>query len=59
MGSAVRLPPEPIVGVTKVNAIEVTDGVVGYDSQTKQETAFGYSYLGRTTGSYPGSFTLA
>lgn len=55
---AFRLPPEPIVPVTTVNAIEVTDGTVGYD-QTKEETAFGYSFLGRTTGAFPGSFTLS
>ena len=43
----------------KVNAIEVTDGTMGYDGQTKEETAFGYSFLGRTTGAFPGSFTLS
>jgi hypothetical protein len=58
-GSAFRLPPEPIVPVTTVNALEVTDGTPGYDSQTKQEVMFGYSFLGRTTGAYPGSFTLS
>jgi hypothetical protein len=58
-GAAFRLPPEPIVSITKVNAIEVTDGTMGFDSQTKQETAFGYSFLGRTTGAFPGSFTLS
>lgn len=55
---AFRLPPEPIVPVTTVNAIEVTDGTMGWDG-LKQETAFGYSFLGRTTGSFPGSFTLS
>jgi hypothetical protein len=55
-----RLPPEPVDPVvTTVNAIEVTDGALGYDSQTKQEILFGYSFLGRTTGAFPGSFTLS
>jgi hypothetical protein len=58
-GSALQLPPEPIGSVVKVNAIEVTDGTMGYDGQTKEETAFGYSFLGRTTGAFPGSFTLS
>ena len=57
-GAAFRVPPEPIVPVTTVNAIEVTDGTMGWDG-LKQETAFGYSFLGRTTGSFPGSFTLS
>jgi len=57
-GAAFRLPPEPITPVTTLNAIEVTDGALGYDSQ-KQEVMFGYSFLGRTTGVYPGSFTLS
>jgi hypothetical protein len=57
-GAAFRLPPEPIVPVTTVNAIEVTDGTMGWDG-LKQETAFGYSFLGRTNGSLPGSFTLS
>jgi hypothetical protein len=58
-GAVVKLPPEPIGSVVKVNAIEVTDGTMGYDGQTKEETAFGYSFLGRTTGAFPGSFTLS
>jgi hypothetical protein len=57
-GSAFRLPPEPILPIVKVNAIEITDGTIGLDNQTKRETAFGYSFLGRTTGSLPGSFTV-
>lgn len=58
-GSALQLAPEPILSVVRVNAIKITDGVLGYDSQTKKETAFGYSFLGRTTGAFPGSFTLS
>jgi hypothetical protein len=58
-GAALQLPPDPIGSVVKVNAIEVTDGTMGYDGQTKEETAFGYSFLGRTTGAFPGSFTLS
>jgi hypothetical protein len=58
-GSAFRLPPEPINPVVKVSAIEVTDGTVGMDARSKTETMFGYSFLGRTTGSLPGSFTLS
>lgn len=54
-----RMPPEPIAPSVHVDAIEVTDGVVGFDNQTKLETAFGYSFLGRTTGSMPGSFTMS
>jgi hypothetical protein len=54
-----RLPPEPVETVVKVSAIEVTDGTKGFDAQTKEETAFGYSFLGRTTGSFPGSFMLS
>jgi hypothetical protein len=57
--SAFRVPPEPVLPTAHVNAIEITDGTLGYDSQTKSETAFGYSFLGRTTGSFPGSLTLA
>jgi hypothetical protein len=49
----------PIMPSVSVNAIEVSDGIVGLDSRTKEETAFGYSFLGRTTGSFPGSFTLS
>ncbi|HWN12123.1 MAG TPA: hypothetical protein VNO50_23035 [Pyrinomonadaceae bacterium] len=56
--AALRLPPEPIGSVARVNAIEVTDGLAGFDSE-KQETQFGYSFLGRTTGAFPGSFTLS
>jgi hypothetical protein len=57
--SSVRLPPEPIQPVVSVSAIEITDGTVGMDSKTGKETAFGYSFLGQTTGSLPGSFTLS
>ena len=57
-GSAFRLPPEPIQPIVNVTAIEVTDGTVGMDVKGK-ETAFGYSFLGQTTGSLPGSFTLS
>lgn len=53
------LPPEPIVPIVRVNAIEISDGTFGMDNQTKKETAFGYGFLGRTTGSLPGSFTLS
>lgn len=56
-GASIRLPPEPIGTVVSVNAIEVTDGFTGFDSE-KQETQFGYSFLGRTTGTFPGSFTM-
>lgn len=56
--SSIRMPPEPIMPVIHINAIEISDGVVGYD-QTKSETVYGYSFLGRTTGSFPGSFTLS
>lgn len=59
MESAAFLPPEPVVAVSKVNAIKVTDGTLGYDGETKEETAFGFSFLGRTTGAFPGSFTLS
>jgi hypothetical protein len=58
-GSITRMPPEPIGTVVSLNAIEVTDGTLGMDNTTKKETAFGYSFLGRTTGSLPGSFTLS
>ena len=58
-GSNLRLPPEPIPPSVTVIAIEVADGIVGMDNQTKSETMFGYSFLGRTTGSFPGSFTLS
>jgi hypothetical protein len=57
--TAFRLPPEPIGTVVSVNAIEISDGTLGFDSQYKNETAFGYSFLGRTTGDFPGSFTLS
>jgi hypothetical protein len=54
-----RLPPVPIQPTAQVNAIEVTDGTIGFDNQRKAETAFGYAFLGQTTGSLPGSFTLS
>lgn len=58
--SIVRLPPEPpIENSVSVNAIEVADGTIGTDSQTGSETVFGYSFLGRTTGDFPGSFSLS
>jgi len=57
-GSAIRLPPEPIQPFVSVSAIEITDGTVGMDIKGT-ETAFGYSFLGQTTGSLPGSFTLS
>ena len=56
-GAAI-MPPEPIQPTVHVNAIEVTDGNIGYDIE-KRETMFGYSFLGRTSGSFPGSFTLS
>jgi len=59
VSEAFRLPPEPIPPVTKVSAIEVADGVVGYHGETREETVFGYSFLGRTTGDFPGSFSLS
>jgi hypothetical protein len=58
-GSADRLPPEPIQPIVSVSSIEVTDGLVGVDSTTGKETAFGYSFMGQTTGSLPGTFTLS
>jgi hypothetical protein len=59
MNSAFPLPPEPIDPVTQVTAVEVSDGTLGYHSETKQKTAFGYSFLGQTTGAFPGSFTIS
>jgi hypothetical protein len=56
--TAAFLPPEPINPVVNVNAIEISDGTIGYD-ENKGTTAFGYSFLGRTTGEFPGSFTLS
>ena len=58
-GTSFRLPPQPIQPVVSVSAIEITDGMVGVDSTTGMETAFGYSFLGQATGSLPGSFTLS
>lgn len=52
-------PPEPIGSVVKVNAIEITDGTLGLENQTLKETAFGYAFFGRTSGAFPGSFTLS
>lgn len=57
--SSFRLPPEPVGSATTVIAIEATDGTLGYDSQTKEEVMFGYSFLGQTTGAFPGSFTIS
>jgi hypothetical protein len=48
----------PIPATTKLNAIEITDGTIGYDSNAKQEMTYGYSFLGRTSGEFPGSFSL-
>ena len=56
--AAVKLPPEPIGSVVKVNAIEVSDGIAGW-GLNKEETVFGYSFMGRTTGAFPGSVTLS
>jgi hypothetical protein len=58
-GTSFRLPPEPIQPAVSVSAIEITDGMLGVDSTTGKETAFGYSFLGQATGSLPGSFTLS
>ncbi|MCU1266485.1 MAG: hypothetical protein JWM21_2803 [Acidobacteria bacterium] len=57
--ATIRLPPEPIVPITHLNAIEISDGIAGVDDATKTETLFGYSFLGRTTGAFPGSFSLS
>ena len=57
--NSLKMPPEPIVPVVKLNAIEVSDGTLGIDSITKVETDFGYSFMGRTSGALPGSFTLS
>ncbi|MGH9874757.1 MAG: hypothetical protein ACRD9S_20065, partial [Pyrinomonadaceae bacterium] len=63
-------PPQPIgesVTMT-LNAIEVSDGVVGLDGRdgggagvypNPGETIFGYGFLGRTTGDLPGSFMFS
>jgi hypothetical protein len=58
-GSVLRLPPEPVQPTVSVSAIEITDGIVGMDSTTGRETAFGYSFFGPSTGSLPGAFTLS
>jgi hypothetical protein len=57
-GTAYRLPPQPIQPIVSVSAIEITDGTVGMDIKGT-ETAFGYSFMGQTTGSLPGTFTLS
>ena len=54
-----RSVPEPIEEFVSVSAIEVSDGVMGMDNATGQETAFGYSFLAQTTGAMPGSLTLS
>jgi len=58
-GTSFRLPPEPIQSAVSVSAVEITDGILGVDSTSGKETAFGYSFLGQATGSLPGSFTLS
>jgi len=58
-GAAYRLPPAPISPVVSITTSEVSDGMVGVDSMSGNETAFGYSFLGQATGSLPGSFTLS
>jgi len=55
---AIVQPPLPIGSVTTVNAVEVSDGTVGFN-RMKDETTFGYSFLGPTVGAFPGSFTLS
>jgi hypothetical protein len=62
-------PPQPIdQNVTmKLNAIEISDGIVGLDPKfggaagfsRAGETIFGYAFLGRTSGTLPGSFMLS
>jgi hypothetical protein len=42
----------------KLNAVEVSDGVVGLDPKFG-ETMFGYSFLGQTTEGLPGSFMFS
>lgn len=58
-GSAFQLPPDPILPFVKVTAVEITDGTVGIDIDTKKETLFGYGFMGQTIGSLPGMLTLA
>jgi hypothetical protein len=55
----IGVPPKYIAPIVNVIAIETTDGTLGLDSYGKTETAFGYSFLGRASGSLPGSFTLS
>jgi hypothetical protein len=55
--SVYPLPPQPDSGALKVDAIKISDGTIGWDAQ-KQETKFGYSFLGKTFGSLPGTFSL-
>lgn len=55
-------PPQPIDNsiTLQLNAVEVSDGVVGLDPRyQKSETIFGYAFLGRTTGELPGSFMFS
>jgi hypothetical protein len=52
-------PPEPVLTIVKVNAIEIADGVVAVDKNNSVETMFGYSFLGKTSGGFPGSIMLS
>jgi len=45
--------------VVRISAIEVSFGTAGTNTETSMDTAFGYSFLGQTTGSFPGTFTLS
>jgi hypothetical protein len=51
--------PSPTVPTVNIIAIEVSDGTLGLDSRDNTETTFGYSFLGRASGSLSGSFTLS
>ena len=52
-----RMPPVPVNPIVNVNAIEISGGTVDLDSETR-ESSYRYRFLGRTTGSLPGSLTL-
>ncbi len=49
--------PLPIES-THFEGVKSADGMPGFDMD-KEEAAFGYTFLGQTSGAYPGSLTLS
>jgi hypothetical protein len=51
--------PQGFPPTASVDAIEVAAGTVVVDNEASQETTFGYTFLGQTSGDVTGSLTLS